>query len=310
MHLGSKNKQIQKKALAFAFLLLTALAFPLPCNCTSKDSDEGVPSVNGPLRQSQTVRLSFESAYMGIKVPFMVYLPKGYGDGEKYPVWYGLHGYSSSENMWLQTAGVGRTADEMIERGEIRPLIMVFPLTRYDPAKAIREDLKDGKRDASQMERFLCGELIPYVDSHYNTIQLPDGRYIGGFSMGGYFALEIAFRHPDLFSKVGGYSPALMYGDFSGGQLEKWLYPDNNAEEIFETADFIMDKGLDKLQVYIDCGSVNEPFSDGAQSLYGILQKLGISVEFHMHEGGHSLQLGKMEEYLLFFSGMEHAHMP
>ena len=43
----------------------------------------------------------------------MVYLPAGYGDGNTYPVWYGLHGYSSTETMWLTTAGIGQTADAM-----------------------------------------------------------------------------------------------------------------------------------------------------------------------------------------------------
>ena len=303
MHLGSKDKEIQRMGFAFAFLLLMALIFPLSCAYASNDSDTSVPDVNEPLHQSQVVRLSYESIHMGIKVPFMVYLPAGYGNGEKYPVWYGLHGYSSSENMWLQTAGVGKTADQMIKRGEIRPLIMVFPLTRYDSAKVIREDMMDGKRDASQMERFVCSELVPYIDSHYNTEKSPDSRYIGGFSMGGYFALEIAFRHPDLFSKVGGYSPALMYSDFSGRQFEKWIFPGYDAEQICDPAAFARDQGLGRLKVYLDCGSVNEPFSDGAQSLYKALKERGISVEFQMHGGGHSLQLGKMEEYLLFYCG-------
>jgi esterase/lipase superfamily enzyme len=35
-----------------------------------------------------------------------------------------------------------------------------------------------------------------------------------------YFALEIGFRHPDLFGKVGAFDPALPYSDFSGQQFE------------------------------------------------------------------------------------------
>lgn len=306
MRSGSSKTNIKKRAMAFVILLLMVFAFPLPGKCTTKESEKRVPGINGPLPSSSVIRLTLTSKHMGFKVPFMVYLPKGYGGGEAYPVWYGLHGYSSSETMWLKTAGVGSVADEMMMRGKLAPLIMVFPLTRYDSAKVIQEDMKDGKRDASLMERFLCGELVPYIDSHYNTVKSRDGRYIGGFSMGGYFALEIAFRHPDLFSKVGGYSSALMYSDFSGRQFEKWLYPGSDTDDIYDAAVFAKDKGLDTLLVYLDCGSVNEPFLIGAQSLYDAFIERGISAEFYMHEGGHSLQAGKIGEYLKFYSGMYH----
>ena len=298
------NKKITRKAPLFALALLMALSFPMPGSYASKGMGNA-SAINGPLQQSMIIRLSIESVFRGIKVPVMVYLPKGYGGGEKYPVWYGMHGYSSTENMWLQYAGIGRKADEMIESGEIRPLIMVFPLTKYDSAKAIQEDMKDGKRDASQMERFLCEELLPYIDDHYDTPKSPDGRYIGGFSMGAYFALEIGFRHPDLFYKVGAFDPALRYSDFSGRQLEQWMYPYDNATKIDDAAAFAKHHGFDRLQVYLDCGGADDPFSQGAQSLYEAFQARGIHAKFQMYEGGHSLRLGQIGEYLLFFSGRE-----
>jgi S-formylglutathione hydrolase FrmB len=33
------------------------------------------------------------------------------------------------------------------------------------------------------------------------------------FSMGGFAALHIAFTHPDMFTKVGGHAPALLFMD-------------------------------------------------------------------------------------------------
>jgi enterochelin esterase-like enzyme len=235
----------------------------------------------------------------------MVYLPKGYGGGDRYPVFYGLHNYTASETMWLEYAGIGKVADEMIEKGEIKPLVMVFPLTRYDPAKAIQEDMKDGIRDASQMEQFLVDELVPYIDTSLNTIKSPDSRSIGGFSMGGMFALETAFRHPDLFGKVGGYSPALMYSDFSGRQFEKWLFPRSDPDGIPDAAVFAREKRLDKLKVYLDCGMADDPFSVGIQSLYEALKARGIYAELDIHKGGHTLQLNRIEDFLLFYSGVE-----
>ena len=254
-----------------------------------------------PLPTSQTARYTLESKAFDATVAYMVYLPAGYGDGTKYPVWYAMHGYSSTETMWLSEAGVGKVADDMIESGKLAPMIMVFPLSRYDSAKVIQQDMADGKRDASGMERFLCDELIPFIDSNYNTIPSPKSRYIGGFSMGGLFALQIGLHRPDLFGKIGAYSPALDTADFSGDEFERWLATDPTAANALDG--YAEARGLDKLSIYLDCGDARDPFSAGAASLEQALTTRGIAVEFHPHDGGHSLRLDLLEQYLLFYAG-------
>jgi enterochelin esterase-like enzyme len=231
----------------------------------------------------------------------MVYLPAGYGDGTEYPVWYAMHGYSSTETMWLSEAGVGKIADELIQSDKLTPMILVFPLSRYDSAKVIQQDMADGKRDASGMERFLCDELIPFIDSHYNTIPSPGGRCIGGFSMGGLFALQIGLHRPDLFGKIGAYSPALETADFAGDRFERWLATAPSSANKLDG--YAKAHGLDKLSIYLDCGDERDPFSAGASSLEQALAARGIAVEFHPHDGGHSLRLDLLEQYLLFYAG-------
>jgi len=201
----------------------------------------------------------------------MVYLPKSYGGGKEYPVWYGLNGYSSNENMWIENGGV---AD-------------------------------DGKIGERNMDQFVCKELVPYIDSHYHTVKSADGRYIGGFSMGGMIALRIAFHHTDMFSKVGGYSAAVISSDYSGRQLEEWLFPNDNVDGVADIADFDKEKGLDKLNVFLDAGNSNDPFSVGLQSLYDALQKRGITSEFHLYDGGHTLRVSGVRGYLKFYAAKE-----
>ena len=58
------------------------------------------------------------------------------------------------------------------------------------------------------METFVATELVHYVDSKYRTIAEPAYRGIGGLSMGGFGAMNIAVHHPDVFGFVislGGY---------------------------------------------------------------------------------------------------------
>jgi len=82
--------------------------------------------------QSRIIRLSIDSRYTKRPMPFMVCLPEDYGGGESYPVWYGLHGYGSSEMVWIDAVDAPGKADALAAAGEARPLIMVFPYTRYD----------------------------------------------------------------------------------------------------------------------------------------------------------------------------------
>ena len=81
----------------------------------------------------------------------------------------------------MRASDTGERADALQASGELAPMIMVFPMTRYDDAKTIEADMADGVRGPSQMERFLCEELIPYIDAHYSTIPSAEGRAIGGF---------------------------------------------------------------------------------------------------------------------------------
>ena len=253
-----------------------------------------------PLSESQTARFTLTSDAFGTDVPYMVYLPKGYTTDEQYPVWYAMHGYSSSEKMWLFDAGIGDVADGLIAEGKLAPMIMVFPYSRYDDAKTIAADMADGVRGPSRMEQFLCDELIPAIDKTYATCASADGRYIGGFSMGGLFALQIGLHRPDLFSKIGAYSPALTYSDFGGDHFEQWLSLD--VKEAQSLAGYAKRLRLDGISVYLDCGDSGDPFSAGAASLNHALQSRGIAAEFHPHAGGHMLQKELLEDYLLFYA--------
>ncbi len=292
----------QSRSVRFLSVAIALCCGMVLCACGA--SRAALPShapAAAPLSQSQTARYTLESKAFDATVAYMVYLPAGYDGQTQYPVWYAMHGYSSTETMWLSEAGVGKVADDLIQSGKLAPMIMVFPFSRYDSAKVIEQDMADGKRDASGMERLLCDELIPSIDSHYSTIPSPEGRSIGGFSMGGLFALQIGLHRPDLFGKIGAYSPALDTADFSGDKFERWLATDPAAANALDG--YAEARGLGKLSIYLDCGDARDPFSAGAASLNQALAARDIAVEFHPHDGGHSLRLDLLEQYLLFYAG-------
>lgn len=59
--------------------------------------------------------------------------------------------------MWIDS-GIGIAADELIDKGEINPMIMVFPYTKDANLKEISKDLEDGKVDERNIRG--CNLLI------------------------------------------------------------------------------------------------------------------------------------------------------
>ena len=288
---------------AFAGVFILTLSFALHQGVTAQQS--AVSSTTGakPPAQASVISASYPSMYMGFAVRYLVYLPQGYEPDGAYPVWYGLHGNSTSETMWLQNTSVAKTAETLTAQGKLEPMIMVFPFVRYDSAKTIQADMQDGVRSESLSELFMCRELIPAIDGAYATNRSAAGRYIGGFSMGGYFALQAALHHPNLFSKVGAYSPALAYSDFTQGNFDVWLNYGNPTPAAQESVTYAKEHHLDALKVYLDCGSVGDPFAQGVQSLGDTLLARGIDTQLHIHSGGHTLQDANIGAYLLFYAG-------
>ena len=61
---------------------------------------------------------------------------------------------------------------------------------------------------------YVTRDVVTYIDAHYRTLAAREHRGIAGHSMGGYGALTLAFRHPDVFGSVYAMSPCCT--DFGG----------------------------------------------------------------------------------------------
>ncbi|MGO8698038.1 MAG: alpha/beta hydrolase [Limisphaerales bacterium] len=177
------------------------------------------PSQPLPLEEHR----GYQSASMRTQVGYNIYLPPGYGDADntnRYPVIYWLHGRGCSESNDQFPA---TTVDGAIRSHKIPPLIFVYA---SGGAMSFHSDSFDGQWMA---ETTVIQELIPHIDATYRTIANRDGRAIQGMSMGGFGALKLAFKYPDLFSSVvafaGGYRSAQeIQSDQVGREILKRVF--------------------------------------------------------------------------------------
>jgi enterochelin esterase-like enzyme len=241
-----------------------------------------------------------------------IYLPPGYEKGETYPVLYLLHGKDGNEKSWfngffgISAAHIDKTADHLIKEQKIKPMIIVSPM--IDNSYGVNTSTKStkvGDHNEGLYEDFIVKELIPYVDSHFSTIQNKSGRYIGGLSMGGFSALYLAFSHPDLFSKVGGHSAALRL-DVNTGSGIGWLFANGRSRDDIDPLYLAEQAGNDGISVYLDHGDMDHAWLvEGNKVLYSKLQSKNMKVQYVSKSGGHDYTYWSSQTapYLMFYAG-------
>ncbi len=152
-----------------------------------------------------------------------VYLPPSYASSNKrYPVVYFLPGFGSDphgKNSYFSAEALAAA----MSRGEIMEMIVVEP----NGANLLHGSFYVNSPVTGNWEDFIVQDVVGYIDEHYRTIAGRDGRGIAGFSMGGFAAINLAMRHPDLFAAAYGLSPAL----FDPQGLENPLLFDSEEKE-------------------------------------------------------------------------------
>ena len=133
-----------------------------------------------------------------------VYLPPNYDSTyDRYPVIYFLHGFFGDHKM---VDYMSEILDFAIKTKRIRPFILVVPnqKTTYEGSFYANSGV------FGNWEDFTVFDLVNYMDENYRTLPTKESRGITGHSMGGYGALNIAMKYPEVFSTVYAISPGAL----------------------------------------------------------------------------------------------------
>lgn len=158
-----------------------------------------MPDISGP----NLARHTFDSKAAGEKVSYLLYLPPGYEKSAttRYPVTYWLHGLGGSQQG---APDYCERLTQAINAGKTPPMIVVFVNGMIDSFYC------DSASQRRPVETVIIKELIPHIDATYRTITRREGRAIEGFSMGGFGAAHLGFKHPELFGAVSMIDAALV----------------------------------------------------------------------------------------------------
>ncbi|HXW10170.1 MAG TPA: alpha/beta hydrolase-fold protein [Steroidobacteraceae bacterium] len=163
------------------------------------DDDRDAQPLRG-IPQGRIEQRTFESKALGEPRAINVYTPPGYTRKHALPLLILLHGYGMNADQWL-TGGVQHYLDRYIAAGALKPMVVVMP--------GAPDEFYTGRS-----EEFVVKELYPWIAREYAIRQDAGAAAIGGMSMGGFGALYLAYRHPELFGHAMVLSPGNLDHDF------------------------------------------------------------------------------------------------
>ncbi|NPU89287.1 MAG: esterase [Fervidobacterium sp.] len=242
----------------------------------------------------------FYSPELGNKRDIIIYLPPDYEtSNERYPVLYmhdGQNIFDASTSFSGVEWGADETAEDLIKKGLIRPIIIVGiyntgaeRMNEYSPW--VDSNYGGGKGDS--YAKFIVNTLKPYIDENFRTLSDRENTAIMGSSMGGLISLYIGFEYNDVFSKVGAMSPSVW---FANRRLIDYI-------KSAEAKAFTM--------IYVDMGTAEgsnpEAHLNDARELYKVLiTKENLDVMYVEDRGAphsESAWARRLPEALLYFFG-------
>ena len=217
-----------------------------------------------------------ESAILGYKIQYRIYLPENFDSMAHLPVIYVTDG-----QWYIRNGHMPELLDRLISRGKIRPVVAVFVDNR-DP---------DQPRTNRRNNQFFCNEkyvdfyrveLVPHIEKRYGTTPLRGERAILGMSFGGLNAACFGLMANDTFELIGILSPALepVPGIFNAYEKSPML----------------------GLRIFLSHGRKRDNERD-AQKFRRILDKKGYPMKYKTVNEGHNWRNWKplLDDVLLYF---------
>ena len=260
-------------------------------------SEPGQPQIPGT---SVTADKTFVSGALGREMAYTLYLPPGYESSSnmRYPVLYMLHGMGNNNHQWADY-GLLAEADHLISTGQITPMIIVMP-------NGGRDYWMDHADGTGRYGSAIADDLVQLIDRTYRTQTDRDARAIGGNSMGGHGAFQLALNHIDEFSIVGGHSMALrelaiafpFFGDQSAyGQRDPITLARMHPE------------AARRLTIWIDFGA-NDQWEPRARAFHDQLLSEQVPHQWTLWPGAHTAEYWTthVDDYLRYYDSAFRAH--
>jgi S-formylglutathione hydrolase FrmB len=274
---------------------------------------------------------------LGTSKRLVVYLPPSYArdTSARYPVLFYLHGVGGDEENWVRLARLDRVLDSLVADGHPEAIVaMPDGDDGWYTTWASLPDVPACRRDTARAEPadrfcvpwphyddYVARDLVAHVDAHYRTHAAAPQRGIAGLSMGGYGAVTLALRYPDVFGAAASHSgvlaPALLapqpvppaadaaslrwartpeelLAAVGASRHARWFAPAFGRDTIgwyardpARLVARLQHDGRAVPALFLDCGT-DDPYLGHSRAFAAVLRARGVSVEYHEPRGAHT----------------------
>lgn len=183
-----------RQALIVIVVLAIAILNPGPALAASAKSQL-------VLREIRSESIAHNKAGVDPVRKMLVYLPAGYDESstQRYPVIYFFpNPFEESYRYDFDH----RDAQELFDRAISEGVIQKFILVAVDMNTPLGSSWFANSSATGNWDGFMVRELVPYIDANFKTLRSRDSRGIAGIFIGGYGAIRLGMRHPDVFGTV------------------------------------------------------------------------------------------------------------
>ncbi len=242
--------------------------------------------------QGKVITDSIKSNILGATVKVNIYVPAEFDSNpaKQYPVLYLLHGFTDTYAAWVEKGKLDRVADEMIQKGEIPPMVIVMPNAGGPETRGTWNGYFN--MEGWAYSDFFYKELIPTIEKRYRIIGDKANRAVSGLSMGGGGCTVYAQHHTDLFSSCYAMSAWLISNDTQLDPNNRQTYVtkavhQNDAIKYVSNASREVTEQLKTVRWFIDIGDDDFLFDQDIQ-LYQAMRAKRIPCELRVRNGGHT----------------------
>jgi enterochelin esterase-like enzyme len=208
-----------------------------------------------------------------------IYRPRASADSDPLPIVILLHGVYGSHWAWAAKGRVHETLERLIDAGKVRPMLLAMPSDGlYGDGSGYLQ------HRGADYERWIVEDVIAAVRQ-----EIPQtagtNAFIAGLSMGGFGALRIGAKYPDVFSAFSGLS-SITHFDQMAYFVADFERLKSDSLEHGGVLDAMLANRTGLAPFRFDCGR-DDPLIGVNRGLHEALEAEGVDHEYFEYDGGH-----------------------
>ncbi len=243
--------------------------------------------------------ITVKSKALKRRADITVYIPQKVDTNLSLDVVILLHGVYGSHWAWAMNAGVHKTTDRLIQQGKMRPMVLVMPSDGL---------YGDGSgylpHQTSDYEKWIVEDVIAVIQEQIAGVNHKSNFFITGLSMGGYGALRLGAKYPNVFRSFSGLSSITEFSQMKifleEGEYDRLTGLVTKQDNVL---DCILANKAKLSHFYFDCGT-EDILIEFNRKLHQSLVQNEIKHTYKENSGAHQWDYWRtyIEDSLLFFN--------